>query len=124
MLEAPPHLDDGAWFHGSPRKLDVLATGSTVTRSRPVAEAFAHRPTWVSVEERTITDDEQPEDKGATALTVTHNGKGPGFLHVIDEPVTERDLHPHPESSHPGGGLEWVTDRPLRLRLIAELPEP
>jgi hypothetical protein len=109
-VSAPAHLDDGAWFHGSPLELEVLAQGSTVTRSRAVAEAFAHKPTRVSV-----GDEERP-------IQVMHNGTLPGFLYLIDEAVSEADLHPHPRSSLPG--LEWITDRPLRLRLVAMLPAP
>ncbi len=112
MHGVPPHLDDGAWFHGSPLKLDVLASGSTVTRCRAAAEAFSHKPTWVSV-----GDEERP-------VTFEHNGVLPGYLYVVDEPVADGDLHPHPRSSFKSGGLEWITDRPLRLRLLAELPPP
>jgi hypothetical protein len=36
----PSHLDDGAWFHGSPEELTLLATGSTITRCRVVAEGL------------------------------------------------------------------------------------
>lgn len=107
---APPLLDDGAWYHGSPERIEVLLTGSTITRSRAVAEAFSHRPTLVSLGE------------GGEGLEVTHNGTRHGYLYVIDELVTAADVHPHPNSSYPGGGMEWLTDRPLRLRLIAELP--
>lgn len=109
-MTAPPHLDDGAWFHGSPLELDTLAAGSTVTRCRAVAEAFSHQPTMVSIED------------SARPVRVSHNGGLAGYLYVVDEPVSEGDLHPHPRSSSPG--CEWITDRPLRLRLIAVLPAP
>jgi hypothetical protein len=114
MLKVPPHLDDGAWFHGSPLELQVLAAGSTVTRCRAVAEAFSHKPTWVSVG---VPDEDRP-------VTVAHNGLLPGYLYVVDEPVADSDLHPHPRSSFKPGGLEWITDRPLRLCLVGELPAP
>jgi len=110
VSDVPPHLDDGDWFHGSPLKLDVLAAGSTVTRCRVVAEAFAHKPTWMSV-----GDEDRP-------VSVEHNGVLPGSLYVVDEQVGEGDVHPHPNSAFPGGGMEWITDRPLRLRLVAQLP--
>ena len=111
MHWAPEHLDDGEWFHGSPLRLAALAAGSTVTRCRPVAEAFSHRPTRVGVD-----DDARP-------VRVSHDGELDGYLYVIDEPVTEADLHPHPRSSLPGGGLEWITHRPLRLRMVSQLSE-
>lgn len=110
MPRAPAHLDDGDWFHGSPLELEVLAAGSTVTRCRVVAEAFAHKPTWMSVGDQ------------ARPVTVEHDGLLPGYLYAIDEPVADGDLHPHPNSAFKPGGMEWVTDRPLRLRLIAALP--
>lgn len=113
--DLPAHLTDGAWYHGSPERLDVLRAGSTITRVRVVAEAFAHRPTCVSISivERTG----QP-----TRLEICQNGALLGYLYTIDEPVTEADVHPHPQSSFPDGGLEWLTDRPLRLRFVAEIP--
>jgi len=102
-------LDDGAWFHGSPERLEVLRAGSTITRSRPVAEAFSHKPFCLSV------------DESQRPLEICHNGTLPGYLYVVEE-VTEADLHPHPDSAFPGGDLEWLTDRPLRLRLVAGVP--
>lgn len=107
---APSHLDDGAWYHGSPLPLDVLAEGSTITRSRTVAEAFSHKPTCVGIEE------------SGGVLEVCHNGTQRGYLYVIEEAVAQADVRPHPESSYAAGGLEWLTNRPLRVKLVAELP--
>ena len=103
-------LDDGAWFHGSPERLEVLSEGSTITRSRLIAEAFSHRPTCVGI------------DNAPGQLSACHNGTRPGFLYVVEGELTEEDLHPHPNSSFPGGDLEWLTNRPLSLRLVAEVP--
>ena len=114
--EVPDYLDDGAWFHGSPLELQVLQAGSTITRCRPVAEAFSHKPRTVGIS--LGTRDRKPTGP----LEVTHDGTLPGLLYVVDEPVGDEDVHPHPNSSFPHGALEWVTDRPLRLRLIARLP--
>lgn len=108
----PARLDDGDWYHGSPYVLDVLATGSTVTRSRVVAEAFSHKPTCVGL------------DESADAIRVCHNGTQPGYLYVVDEPVGKDDVRAHPHSAYQAGGLEWLATRPLRLRRIVELPEP
>ncbi len=107
-------LDDGAWYHGSPERLGVLLVGSTITRSRAVAEAFAHKPTCVGISDH--------EHGGTSYLEICHNGIRPGHLYVIDEEIDEADVHPHPRSSFPAGGLEWLTDRPLRVRLIAPVP--
>lgn len=111
ISDIPPQLDDGAWFHGSPLKLDTLAAGSTITRSRPVAEGFSHRPTCLGWEE-----------KGGRLTGVCHNGTVTGYLYVVDEGIGEPDIRHHPNSAYRAGGLEWLTNRPLRLRKIADLP--
>jgi hypothetical protein len=109
ISDIPPHLDDGAWFHGSPLSLDTLAAGSSITRSRAVAEAFSHRPTCLG-----IGDEDRP-------ITICHNGTEQGMLYVVDEPVGEEDVRPHPRSVAPTLGFEWLTNRPLRLRKVADL---
>jgi len=96
----PP--DPDAWYHGSPRRLTTLRAGSTITRDRRLAEAFSHKPTLLC-----------REDDGS----IRHDGTAPGWLHVIDEPLRPGDLEPHPRSSM-DPGLEWLTTRPLRLRLL------
>jgi hypothetical protein len=102
-------LDDGSWYHGSPEELTVLAVGSTITRCRVVAEAFSHKPTCVGVDEK------------AGTVTVCHNGRLHGYLYLVED-VVDADVCPHPESSFPSGGLEWLTNRLLGLRKIADLP--
>ena len=74
-----------------------------------MAEAFAHKPTCLGVGE-----DDRP-------ISVCHNGTQDGVLYVVGEPVSEEDVRAHPDSSL-GGRLEWLTQRPLRLRKIADLP--
>ena len=101
MSDAP-----SPWYHGSPRRLRVLRAGSTVTRDRHLAEVFSHKPTLVCL-----------EDDG----TIRHDGRRQGWLHVIDEPVRPDDLTPHPRTSM-APGMEWLTARPLRLRLIGPVP--
>jgi hypothetical protein len=46
-----------------------------------------------------------------------HNGRLPGFLYAVDEPVETAAAHVHP-GIHLDDAWEWVTDRPLRLRLL------
>jgi hypothetical protein len=108
--DIPPRLDDGAWFHGSNLDLDVLAPGSSITRSRIVAEAFSHQPTCLG-----LGDEDRP-------ISICHNGTERGILYVIDEPVRDCDVHAHPHSAAPILGFEWITNRPLRLRKLADLP--
>lgn len=110
--DIPPSLDDGAWFHGSPRELDALAAGSTITRSRPVAEGFSHRPTCLGLG---VGETDSP-------VSVCHNGTEDGILYIVDEPVSDGDVRIHPKSAFPVRGFEWLTNRPLHLRKIADLP--
>jgi hypothetical protein len=111
ISDIPPDLDDGAWFHGSPRKLDTLAAGSTITRSRRVAEAFSHNPPCLGWEE-----------KGGQLARVCHNGTANGYLYAVDERIGDPDIRHHPNSAYRAGGLEWLTNRPLRLCKIADIP--
>ena len=100
---------DKVWYHGSPLRLTILRTGSTMTQDRRLAEVFSHKPAIVLL-----------DDDG----TIRHNGVLPGFLYRIDEPVGQEDVYPHPRTSM-APGKEWLTTRPLRLALIgaAEIVE-
>jgi hypothetical protein len=106
--------DDGkraagaTWYHGSPLRLEVLRAGSTVTRVRPLAEVFSHKPSIVCI-----------EDDG----TVRHDGRRPGWLHRVREEVGGGDVRPHPRSVM-APGKEWLTNRPLELELIGPVPVP
>ena len=94
------------WYHGSPLALTVLRAGSTITHDRHLAEVFSHKPTIVSMDD---------------AGSLQHNGTLPGTLYVVDEPVADGDVLPHPRSSMPPD-KEWLTQRPLGLRRIAAVP--
>lgn len=89
------------WFHGSPLELGELQTGSTITPSRDLARVFSHKPELVSL---------------GTDGCIRHNGLVPGYLYAISEEVRSLDITPHPGARMPG--LEWLTTRPLPLRLI------
>lgn len=99
------------WYHGSPHRLEMIRPGSTITRDRELARVFSHKPNIVSIEK------EEEEFKG-----YRHTGRSPGFLYRIAEPVEEKDLTPHPDSTLTTG-QEWLTTRPLRLELV-EHTEP
>ena len=90
------------WFHGSPHQLTTIRKGSTITQDRHLAMVFSHKPTIVS-----LSDDGQ----------IKHNGALPGFLYTISEDVQPDDVMPHPQSSMQPG-LEWLTNRELRLEMI------
>lgn len=92
--------DAEIWYHGSNRTFALLREGSTVTRNRPLAEAFSHKPPLLSCEEDGV---------------ILHNGRKKGYLYVVDEPVcAEEYLLPHPRTTlAPGGarGGETPTER-------------
>ncbi len=98
------------WYHGSPYRIKALRLGSTITQDEALARVFSHKPHIVALE-----DDADRLASGIPRLR--HNGTLPGLLYCIDEALGPRDIFPHPRSSMPPG-LEWLTSRPLRLRLI------
>ena len=91
------------WFHGSPLRLDVLRTGSTITRDREVARIFSHKPSLVA------------HDENGRAF---HNGTRPGFLYAV-EGVSDDDVYPHPRTTM-APGVEWLTRRELALTFLEE----
>ena len=99
--------EDGVWYHGSPERFTLLRAGSTITQWRALAEAFSHKPQALSY-----------EDDGS----IRQNGTLPGYLYVIDEPISPgMDIAPHPRSTM-DANVEFLTKRPLRVRCIAEVP--
>ena len=102
-LEIDPN---GIWYHGSNVRFDVLRTGSTVTQWRGLAEAFSHRPKMLCI-----------ENDGS----IHHDGAEKGWLYLIDEPVqVDGDVYPHPRTAM-DENAEWLTKRPLKVKLIGEL---
>lgn len=94
------------WYHGSNELFNVLRKGSTITQWRELAEAFSHKPKMLCY-----------DDNGV----ITHNGTEQGYLYVIDEPITVgEDIYPHSRSSM-GENVEFLTKRPLRVKLIKVL---
>ncbi len=92
------------WYHGSPFELTELRTGSTITRWRELAEAFSHKPTWLSYD--------------TVGGNISHNGQVDGFLYVVDEPlIAGSDIYKHPHTSM-DDGVEWLTKRPVKVRKI------
>lgn len=103
-LSIDPH---GPWYHGSPVLLAVLRTGSTVTQWQALAEAFSHKPALL-----TYTAD------GA----IQHNGTAHGYLYAVDEPIAvDKDVYQHPRTTM-DANVEFLTKRPMKVKLIAELP--
>jgi len=101
------NMDPSAvWYHGSNMLFAELKEGSTITQWRELAEAFSHKPTLLGY-----------EDDGS----ISHNGTEKGYLYIIDEPLTPgQDIYPHPRTTM-DENAEFLTRRPLKVRLIAEV---
>lgn len=97
------------WYHGSNLELDILRKESTITPWRMLAEAFSHKPSKLEY-----------EDDG----TIFHNGQEPGYLYVIEEPIEiDIDIYRHPRSTM-DENTEFLTKRPLKLKLLCKLAPP
>lgn len=98
--------ENGTWYHGSNAAFAILRQGSTITQWRQLAEAFSHKPTILSYD---------------SSGKIDHNGVESGYLYTVDEPIqTGVDIIPHPNTSMVQN-MEFITLRPLRVRLIAYL---
>ena len=97
---------DGVWYHGSPSQFEVLRADSTITQWRELAEAFSHKPTILGYDDDSIF----------------HNGNEIGYLYVIDEVIKiGNDIYQHPRTTM-DSNVEFLTKRPLKVKLIAEIP--
>lgn len=98
---------DGIWYHGSNQRFAVLRENSTVTQWKELAEAFSHQPSRLSY-----------DDNGV----IHHNGTQNGYLYIIEEPISVgTDIYQHPRTSM-DENAEFLTKRPLKVKLISELP--
>ena len=96
----------GTWYHGSNRVFSELNANSTITQWRALAEAFSHQPSILGY-----------DDDGS----ICHNGHEKGYLYIIDEPIAAGvDIYPHPRSTM-DENAEFLTKRPLKVKLICEL---
>lgn len=97
---------NGTWYHGSNLKFSELKQGSTITQWRELAEAFSHQPTMLSY-----------DDNGV----INHNGLQKGYLYIIDEKIEiGKDIYQHPKTTM-DKNAEFLTKRPLAVRLIEEI---
>ncbi len=96
-------IPDGIWYHGSDKVFTELKAGSTITQWKALAEAFSHQPTMLSYDDDGVID---------------HNGKEKGYLYIIDEPISVGvDVYQHPHSAM-DKNAEFLTNRPLKVKLI------
>jgi len=95
------------WYHGSPILLEVLATGSSITRNKELAIAFSHKPSQLGVSDDGI---------------IHHNGEQNGYLYEIAELVSLEHIYVHPDIIivNPNDPWEWLTKRPFQLKLTQE----
>lgn len=97
---------NGAWYHGSNKRFEILREGSTITQWKELAEAFSHQPTGLGY-----------DDDGV----IQHNGTEKGYLYIIDEPVViGRDVYQHPTTTM-DFNAEFLTKRPLKVRFVEAL---
>lgn len=111
-MTTKPHTE---WFHGSPKKLTILHTGSTVTPVRILARAFSHKPEILSIEVN------ENEDTGKRQYKILHNGTKYGYLHRVLVTHPETDLIQHPDSKG-APGEEMLTTHDLPLEFLEEVP--
>ena len=56
--------------------------------------------------------------------SIFHNGKEKGYLYMIDEPIEAgKDIYQHPRSTM-DENAEFLTNRPLSVRLVGEVGNP
>ena len=103
------------WYHGSPLRLDVLQSGSTVTPIPSYAKAMAHKPTRLDVDMRVNTE------TGERRVVFSQNGHRDGFFYRVLVEAPSRDLRQHPGSKG-APGEEVLTTRDLPLEFLEELP--
>ena len=98
--------ENGAWYHGSNMRFDILREGSTITQWKELAEAFSRKPSTLSY-----------NDSGE----IFHNGTEKGYLYIIDESITVGiDIYKHPHTAMENH-IEFLTASPLRVKLISKL---
>lgn len=98
---------DGVWFHGSNMLFTELKSGSTITQWKELAEAFSHQPSRLEYDDNGI---------------ISHNGKEQGYLYMISESVDiQKDIYQHPRTTM-DENAEFITKRPLKVKMICELP--
>ena len=73
---APPLLngEHTEWYHGSPLRIDVLKSGSTVTPIPSYAKAMSHKPSKLEVDMRVNSE------TGERRVTFSQNGTRDGFF--------------------------------------------
>ena len=107
----PERGDSLTWYHGSQQVLEELRVGSSITQIRALAKAFSHRPSIVTMSDRS--------ESVSLKSTVKHNGVTPGYLYTVSEDIAPTDIYPHPHPAN-ADGWEWLTRRELKLTFIEE----
>jgi len=103
------------WFHGSPKGLSSIRSGSTITGNRILAMAFSHKPDHLHIEV------EESGESCLRTITLQQDGTRIGYLYrvILNDPET--DTMEDPESvMFPGD--EVLTVRELQVVLLEEVP--
>jgi len=103
------------WFHGSPKKLNTLYSGSTITPILILARAFSHKPGILSIE---VNEDEDTETR---KFRILHDGIKHGSLYRVIVTDPKADLIQHPDSKG-APGEEMLTTHDLPLEFLEEVP--
>lgn len=96
------------WYHGSNQRLETLRVGSSITQNQALARAFSHRP-------KLLVQEGEADVGGGTLIK--HNGTDPGYLYIVDEPLTLDDIEPHPHPSNVGH-WEWLSKKEVRVTIL------
>ena len=111
-MTTKPHIE---WFHGSPKRLNTLHSGSTITPILILARAFSHKPEILSIEVN------ENEDTEIRKFKISHDGTKHGFLYRVIVTDPKADLIQHPDSKG-APGEEMLTTRDLHLEFLEEVP--
>ena len=111
-MTTKPHIE---WFHGSPKILNTLHSGSTITPILILARAFSHKPEILSIE---VNED---EDTKTRKFRISHDGIKHGYLYRVIASDPKADLIQHPDSNG-APGEEMLTTHELPLEFLEEVP--
>ena len=112
QMTTKPHIE---LFHGSPKKLDTLLSGSTITPILILARAFSHKPEILSIE---VNENENTKTR---KFKISHDGTKHGYLYRVIVIDPKADLIQHPDSKV-APGEEMLTTHVLPLEFLEEVP--
>lgn len=100
------------WYHGSPAKLTILKTGSSITPFMEIAKAYSHKPSRLNL---SVLED---TEKNLVHVEVKHDGRRPGFIYQVM--ITAPNEIREPDENLGPLGEEMVTTQKMTVRLIGK----